>query len=449
MEEDLNVEQMKAYKEKPNLNSNKEPFGLTIKGKSKAYITAHKSVQSLIIKGKTLTTKEGKMKILDASHNKGMINAIVEVNVIENELGNVEMKFYDPSLDKKKGATVELRKMSDFDYSHVEKLKSIVTCLLDKFLSEKDLNHKPCGGFPGGQKFFTCNICEWQTRFEPALKGHKKRMHANPNVKSKDEGFLWEIFQFKTKSKATMMVHGRMNHKEETKKRLKVTIQCKVSKLESTFDNQGKLSEHMKIQHNESTSVNFVDPETESLSSSPPRKKLEKQIDEANEEMLDLDNMEIKIENELNINFLLEKRIKELEIQVAQQSESKQIKELEVLVATLLEEKAKDEEFKSNLINNIEELKTQTVFKVPKHLSSVHAAHLQQLKGLKMIYNSLGNGRCLENSVAVHIFENEDEGESVKKKINNHIADNWDEYYQNKLTLPYKETVGVGEMLKQ
>ena len=60
------------------------------------------------------------------------------------------------------------------------------------------------------------------------------------------------------------------------------------------------------------------------------------------------------------------------------------------------------------------------------------------------MYKTLGNGRCLENSVAVHIFEDEDEGENVKKKVNHHIADNWDNFYQYKIGLPYKETFGVG-----
>ena len=114
-------DQIKVYKVTPYLNSIKEPFGLTIKGKSKAYINAHKSVQGLIIKGKVITTTGGKIKVADASHKKGMINAIVEVGVGETEIGNVEMKVYDPSLDKKKGATVELRKMSDSDYNYVEK----------------------------------------------------------------------------------------------------------------------------------------------------------------------------------------------------------------------------------------------------------------------------------------------------------------------------------------
>ena len=168
-------DQIKVYKVTPYLNSNKEPFGLTIKGKSKAYINAHKSVQGLIIKGKVITTTGGKFKVTDASHKKGMINAIVEVSVGETEIGNVEMKVYDPSLDKKKGATVELRKMSDSDYNYVEKLRSIVTCLLDKFLSGKDLKHKTCVGISDELKSFTCNICNWTTKFDPILKGHNKK----------------------------------------------------------------------------------------------------------------------------------------------------------------------------------------------------------------------------------------------------------------------------------
>ena len=51
----------------------------------------------------------------------------------------------------------------------------------------------------------------------------------------------------------------------------------------------------------------------------------------------------------------------------------------------------------------------------------------------------------MENSVAVHIFNVEDKGEDVKRKVNHHIADNWDNFYQNKITLPHKVTVGVVE----
>ena len=52
MEKKGSVSVLKAYKEKPYLNSNKEPFGLTLKGKSKEYINAHVGVKALLIKGK-------------------------------------------------------------------------------------------------------------------------------------------------------------------------------------------------------------------------------------------------------------------------------------------------------------------------------------------------------------------------------------------------------------
>ena len=47
---------LKVYKEKPYLNSSKEPFGLTIKGRSKEYVAAHENIRGLLIKGKRIST---------------------------------------------------------------------------------------------------------------------------------------------------------------------------------------------------------------------------------------------------------------------------------------------------------------------------------------------------------------------------------------------------------
>ena len=81
---------------------------------------------------------------------------------------------------------------------------------------------------------------------------------------------------------------------------------------------------------------------------------------------------------------------------------------------------------------------------IPKHLNSVNKKHFEKLKGFHMFYKTIPNGSCLENSLAVHVYEDEREGEKVKRRINHHVADNWDNYYQYKIPLPYKETVGVG-----
>ena len=49
-------EVVKVYKEKPYFNSNKQPFGITVNGKSREYVAAHESVKALIVKGKVITT---------------------------------------------------------------------------------------------------------------------------------------------------------------------------------------------------------------------------------------------------------------------------------------------------------------------------------------------------------------------------------------------------------
>ena len=420
-------EELKVYKVAAYLNSNKDPFGLTIKGKTKGYIKAHKKIQGLAVRGKNVNSKEGKLKFLDVSRGRGMVNGIVEVSVDCLEKGEVEIKVYDPSLDKKKGATIELRKVSDFDYIYVEKVKDIITSLIDNFLKEGEKNVNVEVRKPGTKENLTCDICDWETRHSSALKGHMKRMHSNTQIiKAINK---CEKCDYKTQSIASMMVHKRIEHEKESKKRQKDTFQCRIEKCASTFDTKQKLETHKSTQHESSRHLQ----ENKSPTSSPPRKKLDTIVEENEEEILDLDNMEINIEKEQmnSTNFLLQKRIKELEI----------------VVENILEEKAKLEKLNSTLKTTIEQLSCKGIV-IPKHLSSVHPSHISQLKGFKMIYKTLGNGRCLENSVAVHIFEDEDEGENVKKLVNNFIADNWDNYFHHKIALPYTETIGVGSNAK-
>ena len=111
---------------KPYLNSNKNPVGLTLNGKSKEYIEAHKSFTKLLIRGKKLHFYKGKLTILDVSNTPLQATATVEVDEDGGVRGNVQVKVYIPSTNKKKGATIKLRKLSDFDYSFVEKLKNVI-----------------------------------------------------------------------------------------------------------------------------------------------------------------------------------------------------------------------------------------------------------------------------------------------------------------------------------
>ena len=74
--------------------------------------------------------------------------------------------------------------------------------------------------------------------------------------------------------------------------------------------------------------------------------------------------------------------------------------------------------------------------------------HVPKLRGFKMLYKALADGRCLQNCLAVHGYEDENEGYDIKKLVNHHIADNWDNYYKYKVPLPYNEITGVGVKAK-
>ena len=385
MDEVQEIVDYKVYKVKPYLNSDKDPFGLTINGKNKEYIHAHETLKQLMIKGKQYKVNDGAFKILDVSNKKGMINAIVEVLDNDGGKGNVELKIYNPSVNKKKGATIEMRKCSGYEYLHVEVLKSITTTFLDGFIAGDDINDviknsrresvKPA--VRSKPKLFNCDLCKWQTKFASALKVHKTRIH---------------------------------NQKQT------VQIKCDACDFHATVQNV--LDGHMKTAHKPS---NKRSKDSVSPTSSPPHKKhygfekvFDLHIDESEVEMIDLE-----IEAKDLISRMLENRIEELE----------------KLVAELTEERKKDIVFKEKEINS-------SKF---SHLSGVMKKHLPKLRGYKLRYKVEGNGACLDNCLAVHVYEDKEEGPKVKKRLNNHVADNWDNYYSNKIPLPYEQIVGVGE----
>ena len=399
----------KVYKEKPYFNSNKDPLGITLKGTTKAYLVAHENIKAKIVKNKVITTPVGKIRILEVNHKPGFINAIVEVSD-ESEKGNAEIKVYNPSLSKKKGATIEMRKCSDFDYWVVERLKDTIASILDKYLVEKDSH---------GCQIFTCDICKWQTRFEPALKGHKKRMHdKSPAVKGV---FSCKICKFSTATNDLLVIHTNTKHKSEPLKRQKSSFTCDVTGCESTFYYERNLREHKISQHTKHTGKTET---LQSPASSPPRKRLEKEIEENEADMLDLDEMEIIVEKEMNMKIMLEKRIKELETQLQD----------------MLEERKEHEKIILELRKKVNEENTKSFSKQPVR---VLKEHLQYLKGFKWRFPVRGDGRCLENCTAIHKYGNEDQGIDIRTLINHHVAENF-QYWKTKLPLPYKETIYIG-----
>ena len=329
------------------------------------------------------------MRILDVTYNKAMTNAIIEVSSLGETKGNVELKIHRPSVHKKKGATIEMRKMSGFDYDHVLILRNIITSLLDLFIIGNDINQiiksnkkvsskKTVARVTSNPTLFTCDLCNWQTRFPSALKTHKTRIHSTGHIQAKQ--FKCDVCVFTANGKPALDVHKETMHNG-----------CKRSKQERNVD---------------------------SPTSSPPRKKENIDIDGKDDSV---EMMDIEIDANGVVIKMLENRIKQLE------------------------------KIKDDLEKEIAQLKlkpngnaVKDTNRPPKHLSKVHAAHLSKLKGYSWRYIAEANGACATNSLAVAIHEDEDEGPKLKRRTLDHIADHYATYYVNKIGLPYVETVGVG-----
>ena len=418
----------KCYEVSTYKNSSKEPLGLTIKGKSKNFISAHGYILENIIKGKSLKTEKGCFKISDTSRKNGMTNAIIEINVTDDELESVELKIYDPSNNKKKGATIELRKMSDSDFFSVEKLCEMITSLLDDAIKNSKTRNCSKGGLLSKDNYYVCDDCNWKTRFETALKAHQKRIHGKKSL----NGDTCELCDFTSKSKATMIVHKRISHKESKKRSLE-TFKC--SRCDSTFDTKEKLDKHVNTQHAVDQIVDLSLSKSHSLTSSPPRKKIEVQavIEEGELESSEK-NKEDVFDNASGLYERLEKRIKELEM--------KQI----VLEDSIVQIESEKEIYKSSVQSLSDKLGAVDKKLFEATHAEVHPMHVEKLNGFKYYFKTTGNGRCLENAISKHMYDSEYEAENIKRKVYDHIVNNYEPYYKDKICLPYSENIGVGPM---
>ena len=336
-------------------------------------------------------TDIGDMKVLDVTINAGMVNSIVEV--VDNTVGkgNVELKIYNPSLNKKKGATMELRKMSSFEYTHVELLKSMLIIFLDGFIAGDDVNEVlknfkkgsvPRARVTSKPRLFNCDQCNWQTKFSSALKVHKTRIHS---IQSQTQ-IKCDECTFQPINQTALNAHKDSNHKQRNKRT----------------------------------------KESNSPTTSPPSKKHDGVFIEDDDES-EVEMFDFEIEAGDVIKRMLESRIMELEN----------------IISEMKEQMIKDESIKNG------QKLPQHKSIIPHHLSQVAKEHHSKLRGYKLRYKAEPNGACLDNCLAVHVYEDEDEGPKVKKRLNHHVAENWDNYYKHKIPLPYEETVGVGEYSKQ
>ena len=156
---------------------------------------------------------------------KDYLNAIVEVDVIGVIKVSGELKINSPG--NKKGATIELRKLSAFEYTNVQFLGNIIKSLLDRFIAVGTIPQatknvkvnpvKPAITLKTNPKLFECSSFSWETRFRSSLKDHVKRINCQ------DDKFKCELCILIFNNKLALQEHAATIHKQNNKRPIEVT----------------------------------------------------------------------------------------------------------------------------------------------------------------------------------------------------------------------------------
>ena len=444
----------KLYKVANFPNSDGEPFGLTIKGKGK-HLEAHNKVMETINrlpKNKATSFGDSMLTVTDKVKTNTILNAKVTLTSAQNIEGQVELKIHKPS-DKRHKATIEIRKLTGHTFDTVESVKDVITNMLDNFTAGENVSkllikakgkatpYSPMKKHPSlAVKPLSCPECAFKVKSVVVLKNHIIKTHKPSNNKCHICGFEADTNDFKEHMDQLHLVHHSINI-QNILKRKKSIIGC--DKCGVTADTQKKMKEHKLLQHP-------VPEETSSASEpSPPRKKQVKPVEmkiveNAEVELMDIDNLESKQDNHMDVGnhdaAIKDTIIKAQEKTIKDQAEAiKALREDVTILHDVIEKK------------NTKVKVTPQIKPIPKFLSPVQDQHLKDLEGIRMKCNGNPGGDCLSSCTTMHLSFTKDKSERqrVNRRINNHIADNFDTYYCNKIALPYSETVGVGSKARQ
>ena len=297
----------KLYKVAQFSNSDGEPFGITIKGKGK-HVDAHNKVMDTLNrlpKDKLTNFGNVKLMITDKVKTNTLLNVKLTLESEDKEEGQVELKVHKPS-DKRHKATIEVRKLTGFDYVTVEKVKDVLTNMLDSYTSGESVSkillkaknnvkpYSPMVKQPSPSiKMFSCIECDYKSKSLVPLKNHMAKCHRSSKSKCELCGFQSTDNDVVAHMKEFHMVHDTIAAQNK-EKRKKSIIGCDLCGV--TVDNKNKLRKHKESQHPVS--------EESSLSSekSPPRKRPAtvvevKNVNEAEVNMTDLMELDTPDEN--------------------------------------------------------------------------------------------------------------------------------------------------------
>ena len=379
--------------------------GYTIKGR-KELGRAMDEIKDLLRKGVENELGNIKFKALDVRTHGYAFEISLELS--ENgDRGICLLKFYGQG-KKKKDNVIMINKCKNNDNKFVSlAAENVIKPLVERFVLKTDKKNK------------ICDKCEKVFDFDSSLECHMNEC-LDAKGEDKPQYFKCDICMWETKFKASLKAHKTRIH--SIKKEVKCTF-CDVC-----FENMSQLEDHIKTSHREDKKRTKDDI---SPSNSPPSKRPNNTITLAEAEH---DLMEIEIEATEVVERLRETQIQQLEEKITSVTSK--------LVAT--------EDRNIDLQKQIDILEARISLKMTlnKVLSEVHEGHLSQLRGYKVMYETKGDGMCLINAAAVHLYESEEKAKDLRKVVNKHIIDNWD-FYCDLVEYPFSDVIGVGKNAKK
>ena len=216
---------------------------------------------------------EDKLTVTDKVKTSTLLNAKVTLTTKDNIEGQIEIKIHKPS-DKRQRATIEIRKLTGFDFDTVEKVKDLLTNMLDQFslgetvskVSKAKGKAKPYSSLvkqPSlATKLLSCTKCDYSIKSMPALKNHTTKNHNQPSSKCNVCGFESNEDDMTNHMKEFHIVHQSIKIQNKRNKSVFNCEDCSV-----TTDSKKKLKNHKDSQHYK------LEESSSSPDPSPPQKK--------------------------------------------------------------------------------------------------------------------------------------------------------------------------------
>ena len=469
--------------------------GYSYKGR-KPLLKALKGFKDMTIKGFIGDINGVQIKVLDSR----IIGAelAIDIECTENKSrGIAVLKLYGPST--KKQNVIMATKSKGSDVQHVITLaEKVIEPLLEKFLNDDKV--KTTINIEKGEN--KCTFCDKTAKTANGLKGHITKMHRN-NVSRTEEVTNNISYTNEIEDEATKIAHILLNeivdntedssdedetvtkkyenkcdrceftviksrryevirklrkHKEEDCVNRSIRIGKKCDQCDYKAKDPMILKRHMRDKHDVNT-----------VSTSPPAKKLRKHEDnddepmdtdenkvtETNNDKLEIllkersDKMDAKIVEKSRINDEEEERLRILksEEEVKKRDLESKIKEKNQLLNKKRKQNLKDQRKNANKKKDKETLGKEDIKddddnrikEVPEN-----CRHL--VKDDDVIYVVPADGCCGFNSVAAFLFQDEGCGPELRRKTNSFMAKYWSHKYENLTQCspghPFEQKVG-------